>query len=103
MGARVPFDDPDGRRPAGEHRITRKKSMAAHRVYEALVKAVEEGRLVEPFGRDDFRRACLGLGEGTYNAFLDKHSRGNPGRNSDLVERVAPGRFRLLRPLKYGY
>jgi hypothetical protein len=77
--------------------------MAAHRVYEALVKAVEQGRLAEPFGKGEFRCTCPGLGEGTYHAFLYKHSLGNPGGNSELVERVAPGRFRLLRPLKHGF
>lgn len=74
----------------------------AHRVYEAIVQAVKRGDLPEPFGRPGFRKCCPGLGTGTYQAFLDKHARGNPGRNSELFERVAPGQFRCLRPFRYG-
>ncbi len=74
----------------------------AHKVYSAIVEAVKSSRLSEPFSRKEFRRACPGLGEGTYQAFLDKHRRGNPGGNSELFEKVAPGRFRLIRPFKYG-
>lgn len=76
--------------------------MPQHRVYTAIVEAVRAGSLREPFTRDDFRRACPGFGAGTYNAFLDKHSLGNPGGNSELFERVAPGQFRVLRPFRYG-
>ena len=74
----------------------------AHRVYGAIVTAVKTGALTEPFSKATFRLACPGLGNGTYNAFLDKHSLGNPGRNSELFERVSPGLFRCLRPFRYG-
>ena len=74
----------------------------AHRVYEAIVGAVRSGRLTEPFSRDDFRAKCPSFGSGTYNAFLDKHTLGNPGGNSELFERVSAGRFRCLRPFLYG-
>lgn len=74
----------------------------AHKVYRSIVEAVGVGKLKEPFTKDDFKNACRGLGEGTYNAFLYKHRRGNPGDNSELFEMVKPGRFRLIRPLKYG-
>jgi hypothetical protein len=53
--------------------------MAGHRIYLAIINAIEKGRLKEPFTKDDFRRACPGFGEGTYNAFLHKHRAGNPG------------------------
>lgn len=76
--------------------------MGGHKVYRSIVEAVKERRLKEPFTKHDFRLACSGLGEGTYNAFLDKHALGNPGGNSELFERVAPGQFILLRPMKYG-
>ena len=76
--------------------------MAGHEVYRALVAAVAQGHLREPFSKDNFRQECPGFGGGTYNAFLDKHAVGNPGGNSELFERVTPGSFKLLRPLKYG-
>jgi hypothetical protein len=74
----------------------------AHTVYTAIVRAIKSGALAEPFTNQDFERACPGLGAGTYNAFLHKHSRGNPGGNSELFERVTPGRFTCIRPFKYG-
>ena len=76
--------------------------MARHRIYACIVGAVRSGDLKEPFTVADFGRACPGFGEGTYNAFLHKHAVGNPGGNSELFERVGPGRFKLLRPIKYG-
>lgn len=72
-----------------------------HKVYSAIVAAVRSGLLPEPFGRDNFQRACRGFGPGTYRAFLDKHSAGNPGNASELFERVAPGQFRCIRPFLY--
>jgi hypothetical protein len=76
--------------------------MANHKAYTAIVGAVKKGKLKEPFTNDDFRHACPGLGNGTYNAFLHKHRKGNPGGNSELYELTSPGKFRLLRPLRYG-
>lgn len=77
--------------------------MAGHKVYRCIVEAVKSGILEEPFTKYDFRNACPNLGEGTYNAFLDKHRVGNPGGNSELFEKIAPGRFKLVRPAKYGF
>jgi len=76
--------------------------MPKHKVYQAIVDAVKQGRLNEPFGVSAFRKSCPGFGEGTYKAFLYKHRKGNPGKNSELFQQVAPGRFTLIRPFKYG-
>jgi len=75
--------------------------MTSHRVYSAIVIAVKSGRLKEPFSQDDFRRACPGFGEGTYQAFLYKHRRGNPGGASELFEMTGQNVFRLIRPFLY--
>lgn len=80
--------------------------MKYHRVYRALVEAVTGGNLHEPFGQAEFRRACPGFADGTYRAFLWKHSGGGntPTKgDSQLLERTAPGRFRLIRPFKYDF
>ncbi len=76
--------------------------MSNHKVYSAIVQAVKRGDLIEPFTQEAFRRACPGLGEGTYRAFLYKHRKDNPGGESELFELTLPGKFRLLRPLRYG-
>ena len=76
--------------------------MEKHKVYSCIITAVKIGTLIEPFTKDDFRKACPNFGEGTYNAFLDKHRLGNPSDNTELFEKVAPGKFKLIRPFKYG-
>jgi len=76
--------------------------MVSHEVYAGIVSAVRSGELQEPFSQADFRRACPGLGDGTYKAFLYKHRLRNPGGNTELFELVGPGRFKLLRPIRHG-
>lgn len=75
--------------------------MANHKVYSAIIQSVKSGKLKEPFGQDDFRRACPGFGEGTYKAFFYKHRKENPGGASELFEMITTGRFCLLRPFRY--
>ena len=74
----------------------------AHEVYKAIITAVREGRMKEPFTAEEFRQVCPGFGVGTYQAFLWKHTKDNPGGQSELFEKVARGSFRLLQPIKYG-
>lgn len=80
--------------------IKGKKHMNRHRVYFSIVSAVEDGKLHEPFGINDFKNACPGFGPGTYNAFLYKHRLGN-GKQSELFIKIGEGLFRLIRPLRY--
>ncbi len=74
-----------------------------HKVYEQIMRAIQSGNLTEPFTKQGFRLHCPNLGEGTYNTFLHKHAKGNPGGNSELFERIRPGQFRCLRPFKYSF
>ncbi len=67
------------------------------RVYQSILGAIRQGKLREPFTSRDFQRACRKFGEGTYNAFLWKHRKGNPGGNTDLVNKAGKGQFKLLR------
>jgi len=76
--------------------------MTGHKVYASIVAAVKQNKLKEPFTSDEFRIVCKGFGEGTYNAFLYKHRKGNPGENSELFEMISQGKFKLLKPIKYG-
>jgi len=73
-----------------------------HVTYQKIIDAVESGSLCEPFGNEDFRRSCIGCGEGTYRAFLYKHKKGNKGGNSELFIQTSPNKFILIRPYKYG-
>ena len=75
--------------------------MIKHRVYSAIVNAIREGRLQEPFSTDDFRSVCNGFGDGTYKAFLYKHRRYNLNGNTELFEKIGRNKFKIIRPLKY--
>jgi hypothetical protein len=89
-------------RPWTQAKLACEKAVKYQQVYRSLVEAVVDGRLKEPFGPADFRRACPGLSDGTYRAFLWKHSGGGgtegPGRDTVLLDRMAPGKFKLVRP-----
>ena len=74
--------------------------MAKNKVYKTIVSAVQTGLLAEPFGMQEFRKACPGFGDGTYRSFLSKHCKGN-GKETELFERVSSGRYIILRPIKY--
>jgi hypothetical protein len=71
-----------------------------HQVYRAIIRAVKNGSLIEPFSIKDFRAKCPGLGEGTYKAFLYKHKIGNVN-TSELFIMNSQGMFSLIRPFKY--
>ena len=77
--------------------------MRRHRIYSAIVTSVKSGDLKEPFGSNEFKKACPGFAEGTYKVFLNKHRKGNPGGNSELFIRVSPGKFRLAKPNLYDF
>jgi hypothetical protein len=76
--------------------------MSRHRVYSCLVQAVKKGTIKELFTVADFQKACPGFGKGTYKAFLYKHRIGNTRQNSELFELVSPGKFKFVKPFKYG-
>jgi hypothetical protein len=61
-----------------------------------IYNAVRTGRLAEPFSSETVKRACPGWAGNTYKVFLNKHRVGNPGRETELFVRVAPGRFKLV-------
>jgi hypothetical protein len=65
-----------------------------------IYTAVRKGRLKEPFGPADVRRACPGWAERTYGVFLPKHRVGNPGGDTELFDQLASGLYRTLKTLR---
>ena len=59
-------------------------------------RAIERGKLDEPFRASDVRAACPGFAHKTYNQFLPKHSLNNPGNNKVHFEKVEVGLYRRL-------
>lgn len=67
----------------------------AGRFINDIRSAVEAGRLEEPFRASDVAAVCPGYARRTYRVFLPKHRIGNPGGETELFVRVAPGLYRL--------
>jgi hypothetical protein len=64
-----------------------------------IYAAVRNRKLKEPFGPDDVKRACPGWAEHTYNVFLPKHAVGNPGKTTELFQRIGTGQYRTIPKL----
>ena len=64
---------------------------------EEIKEAVEEGKLGEPFGKKDLGEKFPDWPKGTRNAYLWKHYVGNLGGYKEYFEKVAPGKFRLIK------
>lgn len=84
------------------------KSQERHKVYGSIVNAIKAGKLIEPFTAKDCIQNCCNLykppiSKSTYPTFLPKHEEDNPGNNSKLFKRHSRGKYKCLRPFKYGF
>jgi hypothetical protein len=75
--------------------------MTRHKVYSSIVKAVNEKKLKEPFTINDFEKTCPGFANLTYKSFLHNNRKGNTSDHSELFIVIEPGKFKLIRPIKY--
>ena len=74
-----------------------------HSTYRAIVLAVKNGRLEEPFRSKDVKKACPELSHRTCNNFLSKHRINNPSDTTELFERIEHGLFKCVRPFLYEF
>jgi hypothetical protein len=82
--------------------VEKEVKIMKHEVYTAIVEAVKQGKIIEPFSKEDFHKVCTQFAEGTHNNFLRKHRKGN-GKTSELFdENSSTKTYRLIRPFKYG-
>jgi len=65
-----------------------------------VYRAVEEGRLKEPFDAAALRQACPDWADRTYRNFPPKHRVGNPSGTTELFEQVGHGLYRTLPSLR---
>jgi hypothetical protein len=79
-----------------QNSINEKKKKTG-KLIQAIRTAVQEGQLEEPFRANNVREAIPGFAEKTYNVFLSKHRKGNPGGNTELFIRLKQGTYKLLR------
>jgi hypothetical protein len=66
-------------------------------VRHSIFNAFQKGTLKEPFTSSDFKKACPGWAESTYNTFLWKHRKNNPGGYSELFVLISSGKFKILK------
>ena len=68
------------------------------RIYKAICKAIEDGKLKEEFNAEDCRRTIEGFAKSTFSTFLPKHRKGRPGsvKYTEYFVRCSRGRYKLL-------
>jgi len=64
---------------------------------EEIREAAKKGELTEPFGKKDLDRVFPDWPEGTRKAYLYKHYVGAPRPYKEYFQKVAPGKFRLIK------
>ena len=69
--------------------------MQRGRLIREIWKAVQDGRLAEPFNSANVLEAGVRCAQSTPGTFLPKHRVGNPGGNTELFVRVCKGKYRL--------
>ena len=69
--------------------------------YAKIVRAVKSKKLKEPFVPHDLVRACR-IGSEAASSYPSRHRRGNPQKKPAYFERTKGGKYRLVRPFKYG-
>jgi hypothetical protein len=62
-------------------------------------RAIQAGKLKEPFRPSDIRATCPGFADTTYKTFLPKHAINNPDNNKVHFEKVGLGLYRRLPKL----
>ena len=66
------------------------------RFVEDIQKAVQTGRLKEPFRAADIKVTCSGWSNRTYSNFLPKHRKGNPGNYTEYFLQHPDGSYSLI-------
>ena len=78
--------------------------MAYHKYdsYEAIIKLVKSKKLKEPFFPADIAKATRAKNAGTLRRYPTRHRKGNPDGYSVLFTKLKDGRYKLVRPFKFG-
>jgi len=70
--------------------------MRRSKFVEDIKKAVQSGRLKQPFRSSDVKSACPTWAERTYHSFLPKHRKGNPGGYREYFIQHPDGSYSLI-------
>ena len=70
--------------------------MEKHKIYCCIVKAINEGKLKEPFSNQDFENVCANqFATDTYKVFLNKHRVSN-GNTTELFIKHDDGTYSVI-------
>ncbi len=69
--------------------------------YSKIVRAVRSKKLKEPFYPNDLVKAC-GIESRAASRYPARYRRGNPQGKSVYFVQMNNGRYKLVRPFKYG-
>ena len=71
----------------------------AKKVYSCIKKAIESGKLKEPFNTKDFKNICKeNFAENTYLNFLNKHKVGNGKETELFIKNEDNKTYTLVKP-----
>lgn len=74
-----------------------------HQAYKVIIQLVKSRKLREPFSPLDIAHATRQrYNRETLRRFPSKHKKGNVGNDSELFVYLKSGKYRLIRPFKYG-
>ncbi len=65
-------------------------------LYEQIRDAVKSGTLLSKFCAKDVKGKIKGFADSTYNTFLPKHRRGNPGNYNEYFKRISSGIYSII-------
>jgi len=73
-----------------------------HDTYKTIIKLVNSKKLKEPFYPKDIINVTRAKNLKTLRNFAIVHRKGNPTGTSELFTQHKDGRYKLIRPFKYG-
>ena len=78
-------------------------SSKQHGTYARIISAVKSKRLAEPFFPKDVPKACRAKNNAeTFRKFPSAHRKKNPYNHRELFVQLKDGRYKLIRPFRYG-
>ena len=73
-----------------------------HDTYKTIIKLVNSKKLKEPFYPKDIKNSTRAKNIETLRRLPALHRKGNLGGTSELFTQFKDGRYKLIRPFKYG-
>ncbi len=66
------------------------------KIIKEIRDAITDGKIRNPFTKEEWKRACPGWADATYNVFLLKHRVCNPGGYTEYFEQLPNRLWKLI-------